>query len=236
MIILKRTLVWLVERLLEAGMLGALFTVLINQNSDVALRSGYGNLFADVWVFGVVVAVLLFVHGYYITTAITGVFWRSKKPWVYATTTAILFALHTHIIFLRGKPDFTREAKLMELPLVVGGLLIVFMCSFAGSEAFKRWTGIHRSSNPYLSASVLTLFAFLLLNIANYLRPVAGNLSFRAYGLPFSFYRDGGYVDGWIWRSSVLLWRGLLADAVVVAAVIALVGSVAQRIRRPSIS
>lgn len=228
MVILKRALVWLIERLIEASMIGALFTVLIARNSDITFRSGHPNLFADVWIFDVVVAVMLFVHGYYITTAIVGVFWRSKNVWAYAAATAALFALHTHIVFLHGKPDFTLEARAMEIPLVVGGMPIAFLCSFSGSEVLKRWTVVQRSSNPYLSASVLTIFAFSLLNIANYLRPVVGDLSFRSYGLPFTFYREGGYVGEWEWHSGAMLWRGLLADALIVASVAAVAGKVRQ--------
>jgi hypothetical protein len=216
-------------------MLGALFEVLmIRSNDAIFSRSGLGNLVADVWIFGVVVAVLLFMHGYYITTAIFGVLWRSKRPWVYPAITAALFALHTHIIFLRGKPDFTREARAMEFPLVLGGVVVVLMCSFAGNEALKHWTGVGRRLDPYLSASVLTLFAFLLLNIGNYLRPVVGSFSFRPYGLPFTFYREGGYVQEWVWRDGVVVWSGLIADLLVVAAIVALTGKVAQRVRTDS--
>ncbi|SEC01681.1 hypothetical protein SAMN05443244_2434 [Terriglobus roseus] len=212
-------------------MLGALLEVLLIRSNDAASRSGHGNPAAQVWVFGVVVAVMLFVHGYYITTAIFGVLWRSKRPWSYPAILAALFALHTHITFLHGKPDFTREARAMEFPLVVGGVVIVLMCSSAGNEILRHWTGDGRRSNPYLSASVLTLFGFLLLNIANYLRPIDGNFSFRPYGLPFTFYREGGYVQEWVWRSGVVVWKGLIADLVVVGAIAAPTGKAAQRLR-----
>jgi hypothetical protein len=217
-------------------MLGALLEVLLIRSNNAASRSGHGNHAANVWIFGVVVAVMLFVHGYYISTAIFGVLWRSKRPWAYPAITAALFALHTHIIFLHGKPDFTLEARAMEFPLIVGGVLIVLMCSFAGNETLRHWTGDWRRSNPYLSASVLTLFAFLLLNIANCLRPINGNFSFRPYGLPFTFYREGGYVQEWVWRGGVIVWRGLIADLVVVAAIAALTGKAAQRIRVDSMT
>jgi len=230
MVALKRVTVWLLERLVEACMLGALFTVLIVRNSDIALRSGYGNLLAEVWTFSVVLAVLLFMHGYYFTTAVFGVLWRSTKPWVYPAITVALFALHMHIIFLRGKQDFTLEAMAMELPMLVGGALIVFVCSFSGNQALKSWTGARPTLNPYLSASALTLFAFLLLNIANYLRPVVGSFSFRPYGLPFTFYREGGYVREWVWHGGVFLWRGLFADVAIVVVIIAVAGRAAQRL------
>jgi hypothetical protein len=231
MVTLKRVVVWLLERFLEACILGGLFMYLIVRSGGDVPRGNLTSLCSDVWISGVVVAVLLFVHGYYLTTAICGVLWRSPKLWVYPAITVALFALHTHIIFLRGKPDLTQEARAMELPFVGGGAVVAFMCSLVGNVALKRWTSVRQNSGPYLSATGLTLLFFLLLNTANYLRPVIGDSSFRPYGLPFTFYREGGYVREWVWRNGVLVWRGLIADIAVLAAVVMLVGYVSQRIR-----
>jgi len=231
MVTVKRIVVWLLERLLEACILGGLFMYLCVRTGADLPRGTFTSLWNEVWVFGAVVAFLLFVHGYYITTAIFGVLWRSPRLWVYPTITVALFALHTHIIFLRGKPDLTHEARAMEPPFIGCGALIVFACSCIGGEALKKWTTVRPRENPYLSATGLTLLSFLLLNVANYLRPVVGDLSFRTYGLPFTFYRDGGYVREWVWRDGVLVWTGLIADIAVVVAVIALASIVSKRIR-----
>jgi hypothetical protein len=227
MVTLKRVTVWLLERLIEACLLGALFAYLMVRTSG-----GFSNgLLSEIEFSALIVFLMLFSHGYYITTAILGVLRRGKRLWAYPAITVILFVVHTHIIFLHGKPDFTQEARAMELPMIVGGAFIVFACSFVGQMALASWAGTGRSSNAYLPAATLTLFAFLLLNIANYLRPVVGSLSFRPYGLPFRFYREGGFVDGWVWHSGVVLWGGLFADVAVVSAAIALAGKAAQRVR-----
>jgi hypothetical protein len=230
---LKRGMVWLLERLIEACILGCLFMYLIariaHNSSDTSKVTGIS--LASVWVGALVVAVFLFLQGYYLTTAIFGVFWRSQSLWVYPATSVVLFALHTHLIFLRAGSDFTQEARAMERPLIVGGSLIVFACSFAGNEVLKRWTVVQPTSNPYVSASVLTLFSLLLLNVASYLRPIVGSSSFRPVGLPFTFYREGGYVYEWVWRAGAIVWRGLLADLAVAVAVIALTGKAAKHFR-----
>jgi hypothetical protein len=231
MITLKRIVVWLVERLLEACILGGLFMYLmIRAGADIP-RGTLATRGSEVLIFGLVVAVMLFVHGYYVTTAMCGVIWRSPKPWVYPMIMVALFAVHTHIIFLRGKPDFTPEVRAMELPFVGGGAFVVFACSRIGNEALKRWQSVRPSANPYLSAAGLTLLFFLLLNTANFLRPIIGDSSFRPYGLPFTFYREGGFVREWVWREGVFVWWGLIADVAVVVAVIALAGNVSERIR-----
>jgi hypothetical protein len=142
-----------------------------------------------------------------------------------------LFALHMHVIFLRGKSDFTQEARAMELPFVLGGALVVFVCSRIGNEALSRWPAVRPNANSYISTAGLTLLFFLLLNTANYLRPIIGDSSFRSYGLPFTFFRDGGFVREFVWHEGVVVWRGLITDIAVVAAVIVLLGYLSNHIR-----
>ncbi|HKO19251.1 MAG TPA: hypothetical protein VJU82_10235, partial [Acidobacteriaceae bacterium] len=185
-----------------------------------------GNVFSCT----MIVVVLLFVHGYYITTALFGVFWRSSTRWVYPTLTMLFFILHTHIVFLRGKPDLTAGARAMELPFIVGGAFAVFVCSFVGNQALSRWCSVERSSSPYFSATVLTALFYVLLSTADYLRPVVGSSGFRPYGVPFTFYREGGFIREWVWRDGVLIWTGLIGDLAVVAVVAALAGEVTRRI------
>jgi len=231
MIILKRIVIWLLERLLEAYILGGLFMYLILRAGADIPRGTLAIRGYEVLIFGVVVAFLLFVCGYYVTTAIFGVLWRGPNPWVYPAITVSLFAIHMHIIFLLGKPDITKEASAMEIPFVGGGAFVVFACSRIGNEALKRWSSVRPSANPYLSAVGLTLLFFLLLNTANFLRPIIGDSSFRPFGLPFTFYREGGFVREWVWHEGVFVWRGLIADIAIVAAIILAAGNVSKRIQ-----
>lgn len=193
MTILKRLTVWLLERFVEGFLLGGLLDYLLLRSSkDVPLT--LRNWLSDFSVFGLVVATILFVHGYYVTTAFFGVVWRSAKAWVYPTITSALFIFHTHIVFMRAGADFTPEARAMELPFALGGSGIVFSSALTGNCVLRKWINPDSNSNAYPSALGLTLLVFTLANVAHFLRPVVGSRAFRLYGLPFTFYRDGGFV------------------------------------------
>lgn len=233
MLILKRLAVWSLERLVEACLLGVLFGwLLLLSSGDKSLRSS----FAGFWVFGIVVAFVLFVHGYYVTTAFFGVVWRSGKTWVYPTVTPALFVLHMHIAFMRGGPDLTPEARAIELPFALGGAGIVFFCALAGSRVLNRWTSIRSETNAYLSSLGITILVFTLANTAHFLRPVVGEFAFRTYGLPFTFYREGGFIKEWIWQPGALVWRGMVADTAVMAAGVFLLGRAWQSVRARRLS
>ncbi len=230
MLILKRLAVWSLERLVEVCLLGGLFGCLLSLSSvdkSLMLRDSL----AGFWVFGLVVAYVLFVHGYYVTTAFFGVIWRSAKTWVYPTMIAALFVFHTHIVFMRLGSDLTPEARAMEFPFALGGAGIVFSCAVAGSGVLNRWTTARSEMNTNLSALGITILVFMLANTAHFLRPVVGDSAFRTYGLPFTFYRDGGYVKEWIWQPGALVWSGMVADVAVFVAVALLLGRAWQTVR-----
>jgi len=95
---------------------------------------------------------------------------------------------------MRASSDFTGEVRWIEFPFVLGDAGIVFVCSLYGSFALHRWTKDISDGNTYLSAFGIAVLVFVLANAANFLRPAAGDLAFRRYGLPFAFYREGGYI------------------------------------------
>ena len=88
-------------------------------------------------------------------------------------------------------PDFTRDGRAMELPFALGGAGIVFLCAFAGSRILNKWTNARSEPNAYLNALGVIILVFVLANAAHFLRPIMGDAAFRAYGLPFTFYREG---------------------------------------------
>lgn len=230
MLILRRLGIWSMERLVEACLIGGLLGYLLSVSSvenPLTLRDSI----AEFWVFGLVVAVVLFTDGYYVTTAFCGVVWRSAKTWVYPTISSALFILHTRIVFARLGSGFTAEARALELPLSLGGAGIAFFCALAGNSVLRRSTKARTEMNTYASAFGITILVFTLANVAHFLRPVVGDFAFRTYGLPFTFYREGGFVKGWIWQPGVLVWRGMVADVAVIAASILLFGRVWQSIR-----
>jgi hypothetical protein len=236
MLILKRLAIWLLEKFVEACLLGALLGYLMVRSSgDTSLTAWNG--ISGFYVWGAVVATFLFLHGYYVTTAFFGVVWRSAEAWVYSTITSALFILHTHIVFMRIGADFTPQARAMELPFALGGASIAFSCALAGSWVLSKWLDPNSNRNAYAfgsaypSALGLTLLVFALTNTANFLRPVVGSSAFRLYGLPFTFYREGGFVKDWVWRPGELVWRGMVADIAVFAAVVLLLGRALQTVR-----
>jgi hypothetical protein len=177
------------------------------------------------------VATFLFVHGYYVTTAFFGAVWRSRKPWLYPAIAAVLFVIHTRVIFARAGSEFTPEGKAIELPFAMVGACIVFGCSFAGGCVLKKWLSAGASSNSYQSATGVTLLVFALANTAHFLRPAGYDDSFRPYGLPFTFYREGGFIGhSFVWQDGRFIWPGVIADAAVLAAMVVLLGMAWQRI------
>src|SRR5471030_64644 len=98
MLILKRLAVWSLERLVEVSLLGGLFGCLLSLSSGEK-RLTLRDSLAGFWVLGLAVAIVLFLHGYYVTTAFFGVVWRSAKTWVYPTITPALFVFHPHRIY-----------------------------------------------------------------------------------------------------------------------------------------
>ena len=219
--ILKRLTVWALERAIEACLLGGLFGYLVSATDQLlTLR----NALSAFWVFGMAVAVFLFFCGYYVTTAFFGVIWRSSKIWIYPTIILSLFVLHTHIVFMGTARDFTPEGRAVELPFALGGAGIAFLCAFAGSRILNKWTNARSEPNAYLNALGVIILVFMLANAAHFLRAVVGDSAFRTYGLPFAFYREGGFVKQWVWKPGELLWSGMLADIAVTAAAVLLLG------------
>jgi hypothetical protein len=131
MLILKRLIVWLLESFSEACLLGGLLGALLFPDFISVLRG--------VWPLSLTVGILLFMHGYYLTTALFGMAWRSQRSWAYPAIAATLFVIHMHIAFVRLKPDMTRGGRAMELPFQVGGACIVFACTFVDGRLLRNW-------------------------------------------------------------------------------------------------
>ncbi len=129
---LKRVLVWLVEIVAEAFLLGNLLGVLLFPN--------FIDLIAGMWALGLSVGVVLFLHGYYLSRAFFGIVWRSRTPWLYPAIAAALFVAHMHFAVARSKSDLTPFAQATELPFLAGGAWIVFACAAIGDRILQKWT------------------------------------------------------------------------------------------------
>ena len=141
-VIFKRFTVWLLETLLTTLLFGVLFGALLSPD-----LSTFIGLLPGVWVLALGVGTILFLHGYYLTTALAGVVWRSQKLWLYPAIAATLFGIHTHIVFFRLKPDLSSSGRAAEFPFLAGGACIVFACALGGNWLLRKWAQI-RASGP----------------------------------------------------------------------------------------
>ena len=140
-LIFKRLAVWLLEALATTLLLGVLFGALSSPDLNAFI-----SLLPGVWALAIGVGAILFLHGYYLTTALAGVIWRSQRLWQYPVIAATLFVIHTHIVFFRLKPDLSSSGRTAELPFLAGGVCIVLACTFGGNWLLRKWT--HSGSNP----------------------------------------------------------------------------------------
>ena len=141
-LILKRLTVWLLEALVSTLLFGVMFGALSSPD-----LSTFASILSGAWALAFGVGAILFLHGYYVTTALAGVVWRSQQPWLYPTIAVTLFVIHTHVVFFRLKPDLSSSGRTAELPFLVGGACIVFACAFAGNALLRKWSQT-RSNGP----------------------------------------------------------------------------------------
>ncbi|MBZ5538873.1 MAG: hypothetical protein LAO31_23245 [Acidobacteriia bacterium] len=127
---LKRLFVLLPELAAEAFLLGVLLGGLLFPHLT--------RLISGVWALAFAVGVVLFLHGYYLTRAFIGLFWRGHK-WLYPAIAAALFVMHMHIAIARSKNDLTPFAQATEFPFLAGGACIVFACAFLGDRFLRKW-------------------------------------------------------------------------------------------------
>jgi hypothetical protein len=127
---LKRIAAWLLEILVE----GLLFGFLLGALTLPDLI----RLLPGVWALGLVVGVVLFLNGYYITKALFGFVWKGQRSLLYPATAAALFIIHMYIAYVRLKPDMSGLARVM-LPFQIGGACIVFGCTFLSGCLLRKW-------------------------------------------------------------------------------------------------
>ena len=132
--IVKRLVVWSLEAIIAALLLGGLFGALSSP-----VLSNFLSILPGVLSLAIGISAVLFLHGYYLTTALAGVAWRSRKLWLYPAIAATLFLVHTHIVFFRLNPDLSSSGRTTELPFLVVGACIVFACALGGNWVLHKW-------------------------------------------------------------------------------------------------
>jgi len=133
-VIFKRITVWLLKALVTTLLFGVLFGALSSPD-----LSTFISLLPGVWALAFGIGAILFLHGYYLTTAPAGVVWRSQKLWLYPAIPAALFVIHTRIVFSRLKPDLSSSGRAAELPFLAGAACIVVACAVGGNWLLRKW-------------------------------------------------------------------------------------------------
>jgi hypothetical protein len=126
----RRLLVWFAETASEALLIGFLLLF-----TPVLFTRGEGSFAGEVSLRFMSVLWFFFITGYLLTTAIIGIFWRSRRLWLYPSIAAVLFSIHLQIWFL-GASGWTNAER---LPYELAGPCIVFGCTFAGGRLLRKW-------------------------------------------------------------------------------------------------
>jgi len=96
--------------------------------------------------------------------------------------------------------------------MIIATLLSIVAAAWVGAAVAMRLTPEHHMTRR-LRLSLLTSSCVFL--VMNYLFPASGPPCadcFRPHGLPFTYYREGGFAGG-----GGIVWLGAIADAVAVA-------------------
>jgi hypothetical protein len=126
---LKRIAAWLLEILVEGLLFGFLLGALTLPD--------FVSLLYGVWALGLVVGVVLFLNGYYITKALFGLVWKGQRSLLYPATAAALFVIHMYIVYVRVKPDMSGLARVI-IPFQIGGACVVFGCTFLSGWLLRK--------------------------------------------------------------------------------------------------
>jgi hypothetical protein len=106
------------------------------------------------------------------------------------------------------------------LPVAVACNTILWMTCSALWRILRRGRPVG-TLHKYSLAVAATALVFVVVNTILFLRPETCADCFFPYGVPFTFYRDGGFAGG-----GGFVLRGLAADAATVIVVAVLLGSV----------
>ena len=123
--VIRRIAVLLIELPVEALLLGVLFS---------ALAAEQNNLLSIALAGIMVVPVILFLYGYYVSRTLAAIITlRSPVKWHYPALVSIAFIAHVSYIGHQFWPDVTPQAHNVFPSFLLGGACIVFAVSFAGS-------------------------------------------------------------------------------------------------------
>lgn len=130
MLKLKRIAVLITELLAEVILWGCLVGIMLSDKIG-ALNGILGSMLT--------IPVILGIHGYYISRVLATIALASKAKWLYPCLAATAFIAHV-LFAAQFKADLTSRAQSLILPFLVGGTLVVFVCSAVGNQIYARWS------------------------------------------------------------------------------------------------
>jgi len=99
------------------------------------------------------------------------------------------------------------------------------LCAAAWRTAREHFSGVR--AHPYAIAFLTATTVFTLVNVVHFRRPATCADCFLRDGVPFPLYHEGGFAGG-----AAIMWGGLAADALIVAAVAMLFGAMWRLVLR----
>jgi hypothetical protein len=130
---IKRLVVWLIETLSEALLLGTVLIALLGYDQKA--------FFKDLSVYSSGVVLLFFTTGYILTTAVVRAVWSGRALWLYPTVATGLFLIHFEIMNVLLRGAFAPSDRLR---IRAAGACIVILCTIAGTLALRKWVPTQR--------------------------------------------------------------------------------------------
>jgi hypothetical protein len=126
---MKRSVVWLSETVLEALLLSVVLVCLLG---DKEHRYAKDLAVSFVWI-----GTMFFSTGYLFTTLIARAALRGRFMWLYPGVALVLFFIHFEILnhSAGGIFDVAKRA-----PIRIAGACIVLVCTSVGTLLLRRWT------------------------------------------------------------------------------------------------
>lgn len=124
----KRLLIWLVEALFEALLLGSVLASLLGHDEHEYLK--------DAFIYASCISIMFFTTGYLLTTLLSRMFWKIRQWWSYPLMAAGLFLIHFQImsVGLGGAFDPRDRGRIRAV-----GMCIALLCTTGGSFILRKW-------------------------------------------------------------------------------------------------
>ena len=122
-------MVWFVETLLEALLLGVVLVCLLGDDQHAYVK--------DLTVSFVWIITMFFSTGYLFTTGIVRAVWRGGSVWLYPVAVLMLFFLHFEVLNHSAGGIFDAPKRTV---IRIAGGCIVLACTLAGTLSLRRWT------------------------------------------------------------------------------------------------